>query len=1779
MSIRLFILAIVLSTSVFSQTVNVGAGSYTLSLPTGATILPNNPAPGTSHYQRVDNVDRTGAKPKVVPGFSQPIQTNDWWSSAIWSYEMPNSTYFPDWLIAPYSFLMHPHPLSIQATRYGLNMAYEDNPVYSNNAGSGIVDYHYYRENHLWVGLDGMDVPANIGTKVKSYGDWSVTMQWDDGAGRVLEATSGHGFPYVYFKKAGTSNPTLRYVAGTPAPFATISNASVEARGVTILGKHYGIFLPPGTTLSSSYILNQMEGDMVYNNVPRDAQKVQLPAGQDYFSIAVLPDNSPATLAYYAKFAFAFITDTKVSWEYDECKALVKNTFTCTTTPQGNSTETKTLMAMYRHQWKNIDASSSASATAYSYPKTARGEMKVYEGTSFVNAHTNHGFLPTMPDYGTYNKASIANYVKQEVAKGKNYFFYADNASLAIYGAGVALQKVCDLAELADMVGDITSRNTLLTWTKNYLQRWFTTGKAAAPNDDQFYYDANFQSLIGMPSAFESDRQLNDHHFGYGYFVKAAATVARFEPNNTWETQWGPMVEMLIKDVANWDRSNTQFPFLRYFDPYAGHSWASGHANFTAGNNQESSSEALNFASGVALWGTETNNKTLRDLGAFLYATEIEGYRQYWQDEDKAVYPPGNWFNTAGMVWGWGVNYQTWFGSAMWPGPYNPEYNHGISFLPINASSLYLGLNQAAAADNYNEMTTNNLNVNSKIGAPHTDFKDIIWCFQALFDNASAKSVFQANEATYIPQTGETKAHTYQWIYALDKLGTVDATTTADMPTYAVFTKNGCKNYVVYNPAGAFAKTKVTFSDGRCFLLPAEDSIYVFNKCPDPYKPDSIYVTCPNNPIKLTARDTTCATNYQWDKNGTDISGATSSSYLASAAGEYHVSYNISNCIVKKDTFTVQLKDTINTENINKVCNGAGTAYTLTFDITGGEAPYSVAVIGGGSGGPGTLTASSFTSALINSGSNYSFVVTDKNNCDKDTISGTKICACLTNAGTMNTAPIKVCGDTAHAIAKHNGDNVADPNDVLVYYLHSASGNALGTIYDKGSSPSFTFKGTMTYGTTYYISAVAGNNDGTGAVDLTDACSSVAPGTPVVFNALPAVSLGQDTVVCQAATITLDAGTVGTYTWSTSETSKTISVSAAGTYSVDVTDANGCMDSDTVDVKSAQAPSTPTFSETCNGTSDYTVSFTMSGGDAASYQVLVSGGGPGGPGTLVGNTFTSAPIPSGTAYSFIVKDKYNCTPNIVAGSKNCNCVTNAGTMSQTPLTVCENTPAAAAAATGSSLDGDDVLIYYLHDNNGTLLGTVFNSSSTPSFTFANPMQYGLTYYISSVVGTNDGNGGVDLTDPCLSVAKGTPVVFNALPTPSDAGDDASVCGSSITLNGNQPIVGTGIWTTATGGGSFSSITSPTPTVTGLLTGANSFVWTIINGACAASSTTVNIQSLAAPTTANAGEDQTLCNTTAAVLSGNNPSLTETGTWTSLTGGSVTTANDPASAAGNLTTGKNTFVWEISNGVCATKDTVDIIIDALPSTADAGADQSICTSSTTLAAITPVIGTGAWKVLSGPANINDVTSATSGVTGLSNGSSSKLLWTVSNGICPDDTQSVTIIVKALPAIELGEDSTLCAGDQVLLNSGDVSTDRTYLWQDNSTNKQFLATVAGQYIVRIKSGDCPEISDTITFDENCPYSIYIPNAFTPNGDPKNNTFVPQALNLLTFRMDIFNRWGENIFTSTDINTGWDGKGKYGHYAQIDVYVYKIAFTVMGKNDKEVEKIMFGKVTVIR
>jgi len=84
----------------------------------------------------------------------------------------------------------------------------------------------------------------------------------------------------------------------------------------------------------------------------------------------------------------------------------------------------------------------------------------------------------------------------------------------------------------------------------------------------------------------------------------------------------------------------------------------------------------------------------------------------------------------------------------------------------------------------------------------------------------------------------------------------------------------------------------------------------------------------------------------------------------------------------------------------------------------------------------------------------------------------------------------------------------------------------------------------------------------------------------------------------------------------------------------------------------------------------------------------------------------------------------------------------------------------------------------------------------------------------------------------------------------------------------------------------------------------------------------------------------------------------------------------------------------------------------------------------------------------------------------------------------------------------------------------------------------------------------VNGTLNFDTIL--TVYIPNAFTPNGDGINDEFYVKANGIANFTIDIFDRWGTDIFSTTDINKGWDGtvNGKLG--AESGVYKYQINIT---------------------
>jgi len=147
----------------------------------------------------------------------------------------------------------------------------------------------------------------------------------------------------------------------------------------------------------------------------------------------------------------------------------------------------------------------------------------------------------------------------------------------------------------------------------------------------------------------------------------------------------------------------------------------------------------------------------------------------------------------------------------------------------------------------------------------------------------------------------------------------------------------------------------------------------------------------------------------------------------------------------------------------------------------------------------------------------------------------------------------------------------------------------------------------------------------------------------------------------------------------------------------------------------------------------------------------------------------------------------------------------------------------------------------------------------------------------------------------------------------------------------------------------------------------------------------------------------------------------------------------------------------------------------------------------------------------------------------------------------------MVFEYLPVSKLGNDTVICYGSFLELNGGKANF---YQWQDYSTNPYYTTSVAGTYSVEL-TNRCGSVTDSVLVElEDCDVQMLIPNAFSPNADGINDFFKPKALNITNFSMNIYSRFGQQIFETHDLNRGWDGyinKTK----AQADAYFYLIRY----------------------
>ena len=373
--------------------------------------------------------------------------------------------------------------------------------------------------------------------------------------------------------------------------------------------------------------------------------------------------------------------------------------------------------------------------TAHAYP-TIKGDMHPVAAASWhmTEALTTIGFESPegiAPSLEQDVRDALAADVNWPITAGDTYF------------GGKQLAAVGRMAVIADELNETELAANYRTNLGNALHPWLN-----ATNSDPLRYDEDWGGVISSSGGSFGQGLYNDHHFHYGYFLYAAAAMAKNNP--TWVAQYGDKVMDLVRNLANPASSDPHYAYLRNKDWFVGHSWASGLYEFGDGRNQESSSEAVNAWYSLYLYGLAIGNDRIRDLGRLMLATEIRSTQRYWQvDSSDGIYDEPYASNkVVGVLWSTKVDYGTFFGA-------NTEFIHCIQMLPFTPISEEL-LEPAWIDEEYPVLQT--ALDNPSIGE---GWKGFVYMAHAVIDPAAAWNECQTLNGY---DDGNTETNTLYWL-------------------------------------------------------------------------------------------------------------------------------------------------------------------------------------------------------------------------------------------------------------------------------------------------------------------------------------------------------------------------------------------------------------------------------------------------------------------------------------------------------------------------------------------------------------------------------------------------------------------------------------------------------------------------------------------------------------------------------------------------------------------------------------------------------------------------------------------------------------------------------------------------------------------------------------------------------------------------------------------------------------------------------------------------------
>jgi gliding motility-associated-like protein len=322
--------------------------------------------------------------------------------------------------------------------------------------------------------------------------------------------------------------------------------------------------------------------------------------------------------------------------------------------------------------------------------------------------------------------------------------------------------------------------------------------------------------------------------------------------------------------------------------------------------------------------------------------------------------------------------------------------------------------------------------------------------------------------------------------------------------------------------------------------------------------------------------------------------------------------------------------------------------------------------------------------------------------------------------------------------------------------------------------------------------------------------------------------------------------------------------------------------------------------------------------------------------------------------------------------------------------------------------------------------------------------------------------------------------------------------------------------------------------------------------CGVASDSILITAGFIPQDFSLGDDRVICEGETVTL--NAPLTSDALLWQDGSANTSFIANEPG-----------LYNLQIVNACGITADTIKISLMPAPQDFSLGADHVICPGETiTLTAPTT----------------SDALQWSDGSTSETLITSSGVIWLNITNSCGTAQDSISIAINQdILATDIDPLYQICDGESVALDVTQTF-DAQYLWSTGAITPDLQLTESGIYIVTITSEcDVTETSTEIVTEDCDPLNVFVPNIFSPNGDNINDlllvlTNFPERI--ADFQFTVFDRWGNVIFFSKEINTGWDGSFRESP-VNPGVYIYTVRWRDM--DGTPIVVIEHGDITLIR